>query len=175
MKEEEGMGAVMIPNVRKILYATDLSDNARYAFTYAVSIAHNYGAGITILHVLEDLSKSISSHLAIYLIGDQWNEIKKRNVDEVVKKIKTRLEKFRQDMSTELASHPFNIDDIRVKVGIPEQEILREAEEGDFDLVVMGTHGQGVFEEAMIGSTARRVVRRSKKPVLVVRLPEGKD
>jgi nucleotide-binding universal stress UspA family protein len=36
----------------------------------------------------------------------------------------------------------------------------------------MGTHGHGILEEAIIGSTARRVVRRSKKPVLVVRLPE---
>jgi len=162
------MGALMIPDIKKILYATDLSANARHAFTYAVSVAHQYGAGITILHVLEDLSQSISSHMAVYLIGDQWEEMKKRNVQ-------TRLDKFHQDMSGELPSHPFTVDDIRVKVGIPVAEILRQAEEGDFDLVVMGTHGHGVMAEAVIGSTARRVVRWCKKPVLVVRLPEGND
>jgi nucleotide-binding universal stress UspA family protein len=36
----------------------------------------------------------------------------------------------------------------------------------------MGTHGHGTLADAMMGSTARRVLRRSKKPVLVVRLPE---
>jgi len=40
------------------------------------------------------------------------------------------------------------------------------------DLIVMGSHGHGGFVDALIGSTARRVVRRSKKPVLVVRLSE---
>ena len=78
-------------------------------------------------------------------------------------------------MSTEFASHPFTIDDIVVKTGIPEEHILREAEEGDFDVVVMGTHGHGAFADAMMGSTARRVLRRSQKPVLVIRLPEGDE
>jgi nucleotide-binding universal stress UspA family protein len=75
-------------------------------------------------------------------------------------------------MSTELASHPFKVDDILVKIGIPEEKILQEVDKGDFDVVVMGTHGHGAFADAMMGSTARRVLRRSKKPVLVVRLPE---
>ncbi|MGD9197642.1 MAG: universal stress protein [Desulfobacterales bacterium] len=35
----------------------------------------------------------------------------------------------------------------------------------------MGTHGQSTLEDVMLGSTARRVIRRSKIPVLVVRLP----
>ena len=36
----------------------------------------------------------------------------------------------------------------------------------------MGTQGHGLLEDVLIGSTAQRVIRRSKKPVLVVRLPE---
>jgi len=44
----------MLPEIRKILYATDLSENARHAFGYAVSLANRYGAGITIMHVLGD-------------------------------------------------------------------------------------------------------------------------
>jgi nucleotide-binding universal stress UspA family protein len=36
----------------------------------------------------------------------------------------------------------------------------------------MGTQGHGFLEDVLLGSTARRVIRRSKKPVLVVRLPE---
>jgi nucleotide-binding universal stress UspA family protein len=51
-------------------------------------------------------------------------------------------------------------------------EILEEAENKGYDMVVMGAHGQGVLANALIGSTSRRVIRRSKTPVLVVRLPE---
>ena len=50
--------------------------------------------------------------------------------------------------------------------------VLKQADKRNCDLIVMGSHGHGVIEEAIIGSTARKVVRRAKKPVLVVRLPE---
>jgi len=40
--------------IKKILYATDLSETAVHAFSYAVSLANMYGAGITILHVLTE-------------------------------------------------------------------------------------------------------------------------
>jgi nucleotide-binding universal stress UspA family protein len=45
-----------LPNtqIKKILYATDLSETAVHAFSYAVSLANMYGAGITILHVLAE-------------------------------------------------------------------------------------------------------------------------
>ena len=163
------MVALRIPEIKKILYTTDLSKNARHAFVYAASMAHRYGAGITILHVLE------APPMSVYLLGKQWEKIKEQNVKKAITEVNTRLDKFRANMSTELASHPFTVDDIVVKTGIPEEHILREAEEGDFDVVVMGTHGHGAFADAMMGSTARRVLRRSQKPVLVVRLPEGDD
>ncbi|RLF56739.1 MAG: universal stress protein, partial [Thermoplasmata archaeon] len=47
---------MMVPEIKKILYPTDLSKNARYAFSYAASMANHYGAGVTILHVLEEPS-----------------------------------------------------------------------------------------------------------------------
>ena len=46
----------MIPEIKNILYATDLSENARYAFGYAVSLANRCDAKITVLHVVEELS-----------------------------------------------------------------------------------------------------------------------
>ena len=42
-------------DVKKILYATDLSENARYAFAYAVSLADLYNAAITIIHLLPEV------------------------------------------------------------------------------------------------------------------------
>jgi nucleotide-binding universal stress UspA family protein len=63
-------------------------------------------------------------------------------------------------------------DDIIVKIGNPVEEILLEVEDKSYDMVVMGAHGHNALANALMGSTSRRVVRRSKKPVLVVRLPE---
>lgn len=41
------------PEVKRILFPTDLSKNAEYAFEYAVSIVRCFGARITILHVMD--------------------------------------------------------------------------------------------------------------------------
>ena len=164
----------MIPEINKILYTTDLSKNARYAFSYAASLANRYGAGITILHVLEDIPSSDS--LVINIIGEKkWNELRKTNEQKVLETIRERLEKFCADVSAELPSCPFITDEIIVKIGNPVDEILLQAETSDCDMVVMGAHGHGIIADAMMGSTSRRVLRRCKKPVLVVRLPEGDE
>jgi nucleotide-binding universal stress UspA family protein len=62
-----------------------------------------------------------------------------------------------------------------VKMGDPVEQIIEEAEAGDYDLIVMGSHGHGPVRAAMMGDTVNRMVKRSKIPVLVVRVPEGKN
>jgi len=162
----------VIPEIKKILYTTDLSPNARFAFSYAVSLANRYDAGVTIFHVLEDISTT-ADNLVINIIGkEKWSELRKRNEQEVLDTIGSRLSKFCEDVQTELPSCPFITENIIVKIGNPVEEILQEVENNRYDLVVMGAHGQGGLADALMGSTSRRVVRRCKKPVLVVRLPE---
>jgi nucleotide-binding universal stress UspA family protein len=162
----------MIPEIKKILYVTDLSENSRYAFSYAASIANRYGAGVTILHVMETFSHNASAQVAMYIGNEEWAEIKKKNKQEVMNTIKTRLEDFCADASSKLPECPFITDATLVKEGNAADVILDDAHNGDFDLVVMGTHGHSAFVDAMMGGTARRVLRRCKKPVLAVRLPK---
>jgi nucleotide-binding universal stress UspA family protein len=165
-------GTKMIPEIKKIFYATDLSENARHSFGYAASLANSYGAGITILHVLEDVS-AYQDSLVINIIGEQkWDELRKNKEQVVLDTIRERLEKFCEDVSSELPACPFITDDIIVKIGNPVEEILQEVEANGCDMVVMGAHGHGILANAMMGSTSRRVLRRCNKPVLVVRLPE---
>jgi nucleotide-binding universal stress UspA family protein len=45
----------MIPQIKKILYATDLSKNSSYAFLYATDLARRHDARITILHAIEPI------------------------------------------------------------------------------------------------------------------------
>ena len=162
----------MIPEIKKILYTTDLSENARYAFGYAASLANRYDAGVTIFHVLEDISPT-SDSLVINIIGeDKWQEMRGRNEKEVLETIKSRLTKFCDDVQVDLPSCPFITDSIMAKIGNPVDEILQEVENNSYDMVVMGAHGQGFLEDTLLGSVSRRVVRRCKTPVLVIRLPE---
>jgi len=51
-------------------------------------------------------------------------------------------------------------------------EIVQEAASDVYDMVIMGAHGHGAIAGTVMGSVSRRVLRRCKKPVLLVRLPE---
>jgi nucleotide-binding universal stress UspA family protein len=86
--------------------------------------------------------------------------------------VKEKLDTFCREETSRLPECPYIVDEIVVETGQPVEAILRHADEPDCDLVVMGSRGQGLVAQVMIGSTSRRVVRRCKKPVLIIRLPE---
>jgi len=168
-------------SIQKILYATDLSEAAKPAFAYAASMAARYDAGLVILHVIDE-QPGLDEKIIGYVRAEQWEEIKKRNEDDaraaLIGKISTRtligeaLDRFAKDAQQEMEEVSFRTDGVYVVHGNPVEQILEQSREHGCDLIVMGTHGQGTLADAMIGSTARRVVRRSTIPVLVVRLPE---
>jgi ACR3 family arsenite transporter len=64
--------------------------------------------------------------------------------------------------------------ELHVVIGKPVRKIVSIAEKGAYGPVIMGTHGHGKSEEAIIGSEASEVIRTSTVPVRVVRLPENK-
>ena len=168
--------------VKNILYATDLSENARYAFAYAVSLANLYGAKITFLHVLPEVPQKLDTTVVGYISSDRWEEIKEQHYQEARKSLTGKrsdryaiqevLSQFSADTMQGAEGSSFETDDIIVNRGNPVEQILSIADEKNCDLIVMGTHGHKSLADAMMGSTARRVLRRSRKPVLVVRLPE---
>jgi nucleotide-binding universal stress UspA family protein len=169
--------------IKRILYATDLSENARYAFAYAVSLADLYKATITFIHVLPEVPDLLDKSVIGYISEERWEEIKSQNVEEAKEAIigkrrghpaiRDALHLFSENVRESREGDGFVTDDISVVRGNPVEEILKYSEDTNCDLIVMGTHGQGTLADAMIGSTARRVLRRSAKPVLVVRLPEA--
>lgn len=168
--------------IENILYATDLSDNARYAFSYALSLADLYEANLILLHVLPETSDLVDKNVVGHIGEKQWESIKQRHFQDakeaLIGKRRDRtivneiIDQFRKDAKAGLGSHSIPSDEVIVKKGNPVEIILETADENNCDLIVMGTHGRGTLADTMMGSTARRVVRRSQKPVLVVRLPE---
>lgn len=86
----------MIPNIRNILYATDLTKNSAYAFRYAVNSAQKHDAKIHILHVLEKLSPSEEANLSVWypLSHEQLEKIREEKKKELVERINKRLSEF---------------------------------------------------------------------------------
>ena len=151
----------MIPEIKKILYTTDLSDTSNYAFSYAASVANRYDASINILYVIKDTTRS-SEDLISNVIGvEKWKEILDRNKMEVVDKIRHRLEEFCEQTRSEMSGCPFLVEKILVELGNPVDEIVQEAEKEEYDVVIMGAHGHGAIAGTVIGSVSRRVLRRT--------------
>ena len=163
----------MIPEIKKILYPTDLSENARYAFGYAVSLANRYDAGITVLHVVEELSSFARSMVEEILGEKRWADRIKEKEGQVVVDLKTRLDDFCKQVHHEQSSCPFAVDKTIVVTGHPVDQICRHAKEIDADVIVMGSRGKGGLADVTLGSTSRRVLKRGTTPVMVVRLPKG--
>ena len=165
--------------IKKILYATDLSETAVHAFYYAVSLANMYGAGMTILHVLTEFPGE--EFITNMIDTDTWQEIKNRNYsearDQLIGKRRDRaalkevLEAFTEEAKANGEDQNFDTDEVLIKRGTPAEIIVETANELSCDLIVMGTHGHSAITDVLIGSTAKRVVRQSTIPVLVIRLP----
>jgi nucleotide-binding universal stress UspA family protein len=166
-------------NIRKILYTTDLHERARYSFAYAASLAKRYGAELTLFHVVET-DPDVDARVIGYISENLWEEIKTRNLDEarnILVKAKTEDDTYIKEcvgdfcklVQKDSPEHGDLTYNIVTKSGHPVEQILKEAEAGDYDLIVMGSHGKGNLPDAMIGDVSRRVVRRSKIPVLMVR------
>ncbi|MEX1299415.1 MAG: universal stress protein [Desulfotignum sp.] len=162
----------MIPEIKRILYATDLSENARYAFGYAADLADKHNARITIISVMENLGTHSETRIRDMLGLEKWDQLKSQYAEASKDKIKTRVSDFCKEMDGKLESCSFMVDDIRVPKGIPHVEILKTAKDIQADMIVIGTHGHNILQDSLIGSTARRIVKDSKIPVLVIRLPE---
>jgi len=170
----------MVPQIKKILFTTNLSKESRHAFDYSISLAMQYGASITILHVMEESSWSTTAYAKTILGEERWHKLRKNHEQEarqiLIGKqkegalIKEALTEFCKATEKDLKECEFVMDEIIVTHGIVVDEIMRVAQEKKCDLIVMGYHARGQFEEAILGSTTRRVLRRSEIPVLLVRL-----
>jgi nucleotide-binding universal stress UspA family protein len=64
------------------------------------------------------------------------------------------------------------IKDIVVEEGNPVEVILKVAADKDCDVIIMGNHGAGGWTHTFLGNVAKKVLRRSKKPVYIIPLPE---
>jgi len=157
-----------IPEIKKILYVTDLGKHTRPVFLHALAQAENNDASLLVLHVVEPMTETANAVIQTYLSEDQVEKVRKDGMQKVLNYMKKRIDKFLQDEvgGKSLKSEP--IEEIIVVAGKPSEEILRVAEEHEADLIVMGKSSHKVRGSMVMGSTTRRVNRLSKIPVLIV-------
>jgi nucleotide-binding universal stress UspA family protein len=163
----------MIPRIKNILYATDLSRNSAYAFRYAVNSAQKHDAKIYILHVIEALPSAAEGLITQFIGEEKLRKMRKETEEDLLERIRERLRQFAEK---ELKRDPKTlrkVASIEVVSGNPAAEILRKAEEMNADVVIMGTHGKGVIGHAFLGSVSEQVLHRIRKPVFIIPLPEG--
>lgn len=143
-------------NLKRLLLPTDFSESARHAFSYALSLACQYGAEVHLLHVVEVLPAGYTGEL---LTGA---------MSSVVEEITGYARREMARLTTEARAQGLAVQE-HLAQGKPATEILRVAREGKMDLVVIGVHGRGALSHALFGSTTEKVVRRAPCPVLVCR------
>jgi nucleotide-binding universal stress UspA family protein len=159
----------MIPQIKKILYATDLSKNSSYAFLFATDMARRHDAKIVILHAVE----SIPPYAEAYM-GTTY-EIERKQQEETVEEIKKHLGEFCERAEAQIGPPCVSlVSKILVPRGHPPEEILNAANEEACDVVVLGTHGKGFLAHTFLGSVSSAVLHRTRKPIFIIPLPSEK-
>jgi nucleotide-binding universal stress UspA family protein len=161
----------MIPQIKKILYATDLSKNSVYAFRYATKMAEEFDAEMIILHVIEPIPPMAKHYMKIYVDESKWEEKIKYEQDLAIERIKQRLQEFCKQETQDAPQCLARVATLLVRPGYPVEEILKAADEENCSILVLGTHGKGFLKQTFLGSVARSVLDRAQKPVFIVPLP----
>ncbi len=165
----------MVPDIKKILYVTDLSKNAAYAFRYAVRMLYAFDAQIHILSVLKKLDPVGEVPVITQMGPGAFQKLREENRRQVIERLEKRIDSFsKRELNEEQAKKLRERITIEVLEGDPSVEILKKADEVDVDMVVMGTHSKEIFTYTFLGRVAQRVLRNIRKPVLVVPLPKKK-
>lgn len=145
---------------RRVLVPIDFSDSARAILAYAVDLARDRGAEVTLLHVV---AVPVAPFDPAYGVSAG---------PKVLQEMQAAAEKGLATLAAE-AKAPEGVKlRTRVVSGAPFREIVHEAREGGFDLVVIGTHGRTGLRHVFLGSVAENVVRLAPCPVLTLRLKE---
>jgi len=161
----------MLPNYKNILVPTDLSSNAVHAFRHAIMMARRNKARLHLLHVIPEVDASMRSYISAMMVKGSLNRFESEHEEQARLAIQKELREFAEQ---ELADHPEDLQriaSIAVIHGHPVAEILKTADQLDADVIVVGSHGKGLVEYAFLGSTAEKVLRKSRRPVFVIPVP----
>jgi nucleotide-binding universal stress UspA family protein len=138
--------------VKKILLPVDGSQFMERNISYACDVAKSMEAKLTLIHVV-----------TLPTIVEPGFPIDPKPFEQDGLKTLEKARKIAKDKGVDPETK------LGKTLGNPAQEILRAAEEGEFDLIVIGAKGHSLLRNLMIGSVCDTVVHNAPCPVLVVR------
>lgn len=145
--------------LQRILVPTDFSESARHALTYGISFAKEYDAELVLLHVVETLPVGYATDLFPVPMAEVFQELSAYARKELAA------------LHADVVARGVAVREV-LRQGRPSAEIVNVAREETIDMIVLGTHGRGVLDKALFGSTTERVVRNAPCPVLTCRPAE---
>jgi nucleotide-binding universal stress UspA family protein len=148
-------------SIHSILVPIDFSLHSKNALKYAVPLAEKFKASLHLVYVVEPTIYPADLGFGQVVLPGVEEELREKGGEE----LQSLMEK---EIGGRVKSS------CAVRTGNPHQEILREAEELGVALIVVATHGHSGVEHMLFGSTADRIVRNAKCPVLTVRPEQPK-
>jgi nucleotide-binding universal stress UspA family protein len=142
---------------RRILCAVDFSENSLEALAYAINVAEEADARLTLFHVVE-LPPLLTQEPPI--VDVDLARVREAAAADARRRL--------HDLIPDQARTYCTVETAVVE-GRAHREILRHAAEQQSDLVVMGVQGRGAIDRLVFGSTTHHVIRAARCPVLVAR------
>jgi nucleotide-binding universal stress UspA family protein len=145
------------PELSRVLICTSGAEQAHLAVWAGASIACGAQAQATVLHVVDALP-------AMYTGLEQMEET-------LAELLQSDTEQARElKWAAQVVKAECDISELKLRRGIVTEEILREAEMGSHDLIVLGSsQASGGLVRALMGDVTREIINRADRPVLVVR------
>lgn len=142
--------------MKTILVPTDFSKTSKYACKMAAKIAEKTNATIYLIHLIE-LPKGVIDMAASSKFSIPESMLYLRKIREKILNFRDTF--FSKDINVEYF----------IKLNNPFDGIQKYADKIDADLIIMGFKGHSELEEMIIGSNTEKIVRSSKRPVIVVK------
>jgi len=143
--------------IQTLLATTDLSAPARHAMVRAAMVAADNGARLAVTHVVSRSALDDLRHLLVWAPEG----IEERLIDEA----RDAVRQLVADVGERLGVTA----DVHVVAGQVLGEITSHADAIDAGLLVMGARGADFMRELLLGSTTERVLRKTTRPLLVVK------
>jgi nucleotide-binding universal stress UspA family protein len=137
----------------RILVPVDGSENSNAALEEAIKLAKFTGGKITVMHVYLRWSTAF--------IDESTQKGLHKEIKNVAKTVLDDAEKI-------AAVENFNVETLLAE-GNAVEEIVKTADSGHFDLIVMGARGVSKFIELVLGSVSRGVLEKATCPVLITK------
>lgn len=172
----------VVPVIKKILFATDLSETAKHSFAYAVAMADRWNCELLIVHIIKGQTPYGEAVLKMGLGDDLLKELEQRRtqsaknvligkrteahiIGEAIHQLASEAEQNLKPAS------PLNMRETVIEADSISEEILKMAKAENCDLIVLGHRKRHLLSDGLGEGTLKKVLKSGAFPVLVVPPP----